>query len=101
MAKYLIESGIEVAAVTRKGVSKYPWAEMGDGQSFLVPFAEGEKVPYIAASGSSWCKRHKVGFRVVQRLVPGGLRVHMQLIPPAPSVSKVADAGPKFEKKGK
>ena len=68
-----IEKGIPLAKVASPSsprASKYPWADMEVGDSFLVP---GTSVSRLSPSVCSASRR--VGFKFKTRTVEGGVRV--------------------------
>jgi hypothetical protein len=61
----------------RRHNQKYPWHELGEGESFFVP-TEAGKPRYdahisLASSARSWSRRNGRKFAV--RVVEGGVRV--------------------------
>ena len=101
MAQFKIETDVAIPVLTREGVTKYPWAGMAHKQSFFVPIPDGVKPLNIAASGSSWCKRHREGFYVIQRIVDGGVRVWMKSMEEDLKEVAAAEKAARAEKKGK
>lgn len=70
---YKIEKGIaipEPGAGRKKGVSKYPFAQMKVGDSFFVAGKKQEKFHSAMA-----CTRRAQGFRFATRTVEGGIRI--------------------------
>jgi hypothetical protein len=74
---FKIEKGIPLAPISREGTTVYPWDQMEDGDSFLVPKEDAPEGKSISASGNAWCKRHRPDFYVSQRSLPEGIRVYM------------------------
>lgn len=69
-----IEHGVPIPAAQTGGgpgrACKYPWFEMGHGDSFLVDVEDEPK--NVRSSGSAWLKRNRVAWRCVARQLSDG-----------------------------
>jgi hypothetical protein len=71
---FKLEDGVPLPAHTRRGhgrPAKYPFLEMGVGQSFLAPKEDAERV---GAAAKIWKRRH-AGWDYVTRTDESGIRV--------------------------
>ncbi len=76
MSEFKIEKGIQVPAVEPH--RKYPWPEMDDGDSVLIPWNGPDKAAYrnnVTTSAGSWLRRNRPDLRRVTRGEESGLRI--------------------------
>jgi hypothetical protein len=69
---YKVKSGVPIPS--SKGVGgpcKYPWAQMGHGDSIWVP----QSARRIGPTAYGWLKRHRPGWRYAARTEGEGARV--------------------------
>lgn len=77
---FQIESGVAVPPVSRvgaKGQSKYPFAQMHLGNSFMVPTVDGAKEKTLArlrGAAQNYVKSVEVTVKFTVRKVDGGVR---------------------------
>ena len=73
---YKIEKGIPVSGLTkgRRG-SKYPFADMEVGDSFLLPCGDKERVKTMARVSCSITRQKVTGKLFTARSAEGGIRV--------------------------
>ena len=55
--------------------TKYPWPEMEDGDSFIIPLAESKAPNSLMISGNDWCRRNNPSLRCLARVEEDGVRV--------------------------
>lgn len=67
MSDFEIRRGVPVPAITRD--SKYPWADMEDGDSIVFP---SDTATGAATSARSWVSRHRPDLSVVTRTFEDG-----------------------------
>jgi len=78
---FKVEKGIEVPRSASHTGTRYPWMEMGEGDSFLVEATEEVKhkaSARVQVAGYAWLKRNPDThghLRVSTRMVEGGIRV--------------------------
>lgn len=58
--QYKVDKGVPVPACQGGRISNYPWSEMGAGDSFEVPLADGDKIRRLQATLSR-CALSKFG----------------------------------------
>lgn len=75
---FKIEKNVDLprAAVTARR-SKYPFADMVDGDSFLVPVEEGDSTQRVQTTLCAAASHHakKYGGKFITRKVEGGVRI--------------------------
>lgn len=71
---YKIESGIPIAP-TKRAKSRFPFAEMKEGDSFFIPSSAFKN--FNSARQSIYASSYAAGVKVRVRQVEGGLRVWM------------------------
>lgn len=88
MSIYDVDNGVPIPELAASGHTKYPWIDMGAGDSFLVPWEEGRHRTTVQASvGSSareWLKRHRPELMHVTRTYEDGVRVWFVEREPSP-----------------
>jgi hypothetical protein len=81
MNEYKVEKGVPVPpASVRAGGTKYPWPDMGVGDSFVVPVPAGEQFERVRNrvrnNWDHWRKRHPSDHRTIATRREGdGFRV--------------------------
>ena len=81
---YEVRAGVDIPPLrVGSGSEKYPWTEMGPGDSFLIPvdrqnFTARHKIQSaVQGNGRLWCNRHRPECKTVTRSVEDGIRVWM------------------------